>query len=210
MPASASGPSDIQHLAIIAGGKGTRLAGVAGDLPKVLVPVGGKPVLQHQLELAAAAGIGSVSIFAGYLAEAIREFVGDGSRFGLKAQVYVEDEPLGNAGALIGALDEMPEQFFVVYGDVMLAADLAAMARFHLEKEADFTAFVHPNDHPYDSDIIEASGGMAGLPQSTLIPTLRRPSTPTGSMPHSMPCAAMPCVALRRALAISPSISCRT
>ena len=158
LPEMADGAGGISHLAIIAGGKGTRLGGLAGDVPKVLVPVGGKPVLQHQLELAAAAGIGSVSIFAGHLAGAIKDFVGDGARFGLSVRVHVEAEPLGNAGALIGALDALPEQFFVVYGDVMLAVDLAAMARSHVEREADFTAFVHPNDHPYDSDIVEADG----------------------------------------------------
>jgi histidinol-phosphate phosphatase family protein len=148
----------INHLVIVAGGKGTRLAGVADDLPKVLVPVAGKPVLQHQLELAAASGITGVTIFAGHLADKITAFVGDGARFGLKAQVLVEDEPLGNAGAVLQALDRLPEQFFVVYGDVMLAVDLPAMAARHLERGADFTTFVHPNDHPADSDLIEAGG----------------------------------------------------
>src|ERR1700731_4447878 len=72
-----------KHLVILAGGKGTRLASVTGDLPKVLVPIGGKPVIQHHLELAAVAGITDVTIFAGYLGSQIERFVGDGSRFGL-------------------------------------------------------------------------------------------------------------------------------
>src|ERR1700739_102293 len=86
----------LNHLVIIAGGRGLRLSSVIGDLPKVLVPVGGKPVLQHQMELAAAAGIGEVTILAGHRAEKILEFVGDGSRFGLKVRIFTEDEPLGN------------------------------------------------------------------------------------------------------------------
>ena len=125
-------------------------------LPKTLIPVGGKPVLQHQLELARAAGVESVTVFAGYLADKIADFVGDGSRFGLDVSLIVEDAPLGNAGLLVSALDTLPEQFFVLYGDVMAAVDLARMGAFHLARRADFTTLVHPNDHPFDSDLIEA------------------------------------------------------
>lgn len=145
----------LNHLVITAGGRGLRLASVTGDVPKVLVPVGGKPVLAHQLELASRAGIEEVSIFAGHLAEKIRAFVGDGSRFGLKASVFTEAAPLGNAGAILESLDLLPEHFFVVYGDLMMAVDLQRMARFHLERQADLTILVHPNDHPHDSDLVE-------------------------------------------------------
>lgn len=145
----------VNHLVIVAGGKGTRLTSLSVDLPKVLVPVGGKPVLQHQLELAAASGIEQVTIFAGHLAEKIVSFVGDGSRFGLKVQVLVEETPLGNAGALLQNLNLLSDQFFVLYGDVMLAVDLQRIAKDHIDREAHLTAFVHPNDHPHDSDLIE-------------------------------------------------------
>jgi D,D-heptose 1,7-bisphosphate phosphatase len=131
------------------------LASVAGDLPKVLVPVGGKPVLQHQLELAAGAGIDEVTIFAGHLAEKIHHFVGDGSRFGLRVRIFTEKEPMGNAGALLQSLDLLPEHYFVVYGDLMLAVDLQRIAKRHLDRKADFTMLVHPNDHPQDSDLVE-------------------------------------------------------
>ena len=146
----------VEHLVIIAGGKGTRLSAMFGDVPKALVPVAGKPVLQHQLELAARAGVTSATIFAGFLADQIVEFVGDGSRFGMKITVHVEPHPLGNAGAVLQSLGDLPARFFVMYGDVMLAVDLARMARFHLDQTAAFTAFVHPNDHPFDSDLVEA------------------------------------------------------
>jgi D,D-heptose 1,7-bisphosphate phosphatase len=161
-----SSASRVPHLVIIAGGKGRRLAAVAGDLPKALVPVGGKPVLQHQLELAAAAGIHAVTIFGGYGADQIEAFIGDGSRFGLKAQVSVEPQPMGNAGALLHSLDALPEEFFVVYGDVMLAVDLPRLAQAHSERQADVTVMVHPNDHPYDSDLLEtaADGWVTAMP----------------------------------------------
>ncbi len=142
-------------MAIIAGGKGLRMGDAWPGLPKALIPVGGKPVLQHQLELARAAGVEAVTIFAGHLADRIVDFIGDGARFGLDIRVHIEAAPLGNAGALVGALDALPEQFFVLYGDVMAAVDLGRLAAFHLSRGADFTALVHPNDHPLNSDLIE-------------------------------------------------------
>ena len=145
----------IKHIAIIAGGKGDRLISVSRELPKVLVPVGGKPVLQHQLELAATAGVEHATLFAGDRSERIREFTGDGSRFGIHVRVLSENEPLGNAGAVLQSLDLLPEHFFVLYGDLMLAVDLARLAKRHLERNADFTMMVHPNDHPHDSDLVE-------------------------------------------------------
>lgn len=145
----------LNHLVIVAGGRGVRLASLAGDLPKALIPIGGKPVLQHQLELAVAAGIDDVTIFAGHLADKIFDFVGDGSRFGLRVQVFTEKESMGNAGALLRSLDLLPENFFVVYGDLMLAVDLQRIAKRHIDQKADFTLMVHPNDHPQDSDLLE-------------------------------------------------------
>ena len=146
----------MRHLAIVAGGKGARMAEAFPGLPKALIPVGGKPLLQHHLELARAAGVEGVTVFAGHLADKIAAFVGDGSRFGLDVRVIVEDAPLGNAGLLMGSLDRLPEQFFVLYGDVMAAVDLQRVGAFHLAHDADFTTLVHPNDHPLDSDLIEA------------------------------------------------------
>jgi D,D-heptose 1,7-bisphosphate phosphatase len=145
----------VKHLVIVAGGRGTRLRSVARDLPKSLVLVGGKPVLQHQLELAKRSGVDEVTIFAGHLAHSIASFVGDGSRFGLRVRVFVEADYMGNAGALLRSLDSLPEQFFVVYGDVMFAVDLERFAQRHVDRGADFTTFVHPNDHPCDSDLLE-------------------------------------------------------
>lgn len=147
----------ISHLAIVAGGRGQRLAELFPGIPKALVPVGGNPVLAHQFALAAACGIGTVSVFAGYLSDRIAAFLGDGSAFGVNAQVLTETEPLGSAGALVQSLDALPEHFLVLYGDVMTAVDLARMARFHLDREADFTCLVHPNDHPLDSDLLEVA-----------------------------------------------------
>lgn len=151
-------PAAADHLVIVAGGRGTRLEELFPGLPKALVPVGGKPVLAHQFELAAKCEIGKVTILAGHLSKKISEFVGDGLSFGVKARILVESEPLGSAGALIQNLDALPEHFFVLYGDIMTAVDLGGMGRFHLDRKADLTCLVHPNDHPLDSDLLEVEG----------------------------------------------------
>lgn len=140
---------------ILAGGKGTRLASVAGSVPKVLVPVGDRPVLAHQLDLLSAAGYKDVRIFAGHLAEQIQAFVCVNQWPDLKIQIEVETIPLGSAGAVIEKLDCLPEQFTVLYGDTMLAVDLPRMTTFHDQQGADVTVLVHPNDHPFDSDLVE-------------------------------------------------------
>jgi D,D-heptose 1,7-bisphosphate phosphatase len=145
----------VRHLVIAAGGKGTRLAALGADLPKALVPIGGKPVLAHQLELAAGAAVRDVTIFAGHLAGKIEAFVGDGSKLGMRVRIFAENEPMGSAGALLRSLHVLPEQFLLLYGNVMLAVDLQRMAKRHMERRADVTALVHPNDHPHDSDLLE-------------------------------------------------------
>ncbi len=142
---------------ILAGGKGTRLASISGSVPKVLVPVGGRPVLAHQLELLMAAGYKDVRIFAGHLAEQIQDFIKAGNWGDLNIQIEIESTPLGSAGAVIEKLDSLPEQFTVLYGDTMLAIDLERMTAFHSANDADVTILVHPNDHPFDSDLVEAN-----------------------------------------------------
>ncbi len=148
--------SVVRHLAIVAGGAGTRLASVSGNLPKALVSIGDKPVLQHQIEWAVAHGIDEITVFAGQHAKAIRDFSGDGSRFRVKIRVRSEEAPLGNAWAIVHSLDDLPPHFFVLYGDLMLGVDLERMGNHHVQEGADLTALVHPNDHPYDSDLIES------------------------------------------------------
>lgn len=143
---------------ILAGGKGTRLRQVTGDMPKPLVDVAGRPLLVHQLELAGAQGIHDILILTGYRSSAIEDLVGDGSRYGVHVtwRDEGESEPLGAAGALLAAFDQLEDRFFVFYGDCFMKVDLRRMLRWHEERQADAVLFVHPNDHPYDSDLVEA------------------------------------------------------
>lgn len=140
---------------ILAGGKGTRLAARANGLPKSLVEADGKPLLEYQLELLARYGVKEVTLLCGYGASLIREFCGDGSRWGLRVRYLIESAPLGTAGAVIPALDELPEEFFVLYGDTVVNVDLARFHAAHTASGAEGTLFLHPNDHPWDSDLVE-------------------------------------------------------
>lgn len=145
---------------ILAGGKGSRLATRSNGLPKPLVAVGGKSLLEHQFELLARHRVEQVAILCGYGATAIREFCGDGSRWGLRAKCIDESAPLGTAGAVIAALDQLPEEFLVLYGDTMVNVDLrrfyAAHTAAHAANGAVATLFLHPNGHPQDSDLVES------------------------------------------------------
>lgn len=142
---------------IVAGGKGTRLASRTGGLPKPLVEILGKPLLGYQLELLAEFGVRKVAILCGFGAAAIAEFCGDGSRWGLDLECIEESRPLGTAGAVISALDRLPSRFLVLYGDTMVNVDLRRMLEAHRSSHADCTLFLHPNDHPQDSDLVETN-----------------------------------------------------
>lgn len=140
---------------IVAGGKGTRIASVAAEIPKAMIPINGKPVIEYQIELAKRYGLTEFIFIIGYLGEQIEDYFADGSNWGVSISYFKEAKPLGTAGALAYLKDELKEDFFVFYGDTVMDIDLMKMRDFHLNKKSDATLFVHPNDHPYDSDIVE-------------------------------------------------------
>ena len=93
---------------IMAGGKGTRIASMAGDIPKPMIRICGKPILQWEIECLARNGITDITLVIGHLGHFIREYFADGSAFGVSVSYYEETEPLGTAGALyrLPGLDE--------------------------------------------------------------------------------------------------------
>src|SRR6185503_12517740 len=140
---------------IIAGGMGTRLKARLGDMPKPLIPIGGKPLLVHQIELAKRHGFTEIVIFACYRPDLIEAELKDGSPWGVKVQYEIEQTPLGTAGAVLAGLSSLAEQFLVFYGDTMVNVDLARIWKKHTSSGADATLLLHPNDHPLDSDLVE-------------------------------------------------------
>ena len=140
----------------MAGGKGTRLAGLTQDeIPKPMVSLLGKPLLLWQMEALKRSGITEIILVIGHLGHVIEDFFGDGGAFGLHIQYFREEKPLGTAGALAHVRPMLEQTFFLLYGDVLFDIDLRRMERFHRERRADATLFVHPNAHPFDSDLVE-------------------------------------------------------
>lgn len=144
----------------MAGGKGTRLRAITKDeIPKPMAPVGGKPILLWQIETLREQGVRDIVLIVGYLGEKIRAYFGDGSAFGVRIRYIEEAQPLGTAGALALLPPLLTgEAFFLVFGDVLFDVDLARMAAYHREKGAEATLFVHPNSHPFDSDLVVCDG----------------------------------------------------
>jgi D,D-heptose 1,7-bisphosphate phosphatase len=140
---------------ITAGGKGTRIREVAGEIPKAMLPVAGKPVLEYQVELAKKYGFKEFIFLIGYLGEQIEKYFGKGSKFGVNIDYYHEIEPLGTAGAFKEIEHLLTEDFWVFYGDTVMDIDMPRMLDFHRQKQGDATLFLHPNDHPYDSDLVD-------------------------------------------------------
>jgi histidinol-phosphate phosphatase family protein len=146
----------MKQLVILAGGMGTRLKARLGDLPKPMIPIEGKPLLEHQVELAKRHGFDDILIFACYRADLIDKHFGDGARWGVKLRTIVEREPLGTAGAVVAGFDLLADDFVVLYGDTMVNVDLTRMHGAFLESKADAALLLHPNDHPLDSDLVDA------------------------------------------------------
>src|ERR1044072_227496 len=145
----------MKQLGILAGGKGTRLKDRLGDLRKPMIPSAAKPLLEHQIELARAHGFEDVLLFVFYRADLIQQHFGDGRRWGLRIRYIVEKEPLGTAGAVLAGFDALADRFAVMYGDTMVNVDLTRFWDAHESSRVDATLFLHPNNHPLDSDLVE-------------------------------------------------------
>ena len=145
----------IDTAVILAGGKGTRIHALFPDRPKPLIPIQGKPILIHQLELLQRYGITTVIISLGHKAKKIQSYLEKHPVSGLIIHYEVEPAPLGTAGAIRQLRSPLPSSFLVLYGDVMINMDLNRLFHFHNAKPALATLVVHPNDHPHDSDLLE-------------------------------------------------------
>lgn len=139
---------------IMAGGKGTRIASVASDIPKPMIKVCGKPILEYQIECLKRYHLTDITIVVGYLGHIIKEYFGDGGAFGCSISYYTETDPLGTAGALYKIQDSLSEDFILLNGDIIFDIDFDRITAFHRQKEAWTTLAVHPNSHPYDSALL--------------------------------------------------------
>ena len=150
------------EVAILAGGQGTRLRERTGNLPKPMAPILGKPLLQFQIELCRRYGFTHIALLVHYNHEIISDFFGDGATLGVHLEYLVEQSPRGTAGALCDALPRLAPTFLVLYGDTYLDVNLRTFLKYHRSHQAQGTLFLHPNDHPQDSDLVEIdpNGGL--------------------------------------------------
>lgn len=146
----------MKNAAILAGGLGKRLRPLTDNMPKPMIDVDGKPLLQHQVELLARHGVERIFILSGYKAEAVENHFGDGSDFDTEIIHLREEFPLGTGGALRELKGKVDDDFLLLYGDVYVGADLSRMARYHETRKPLATLAVHPTDHPQDSDLVVA------------------------------------------------------
>ena len=141
---------------IMAGGKGTRISSVASDIPKPMIEIEGKPVLEREIECLRSQGFTDIIITVSHLGNIIMDYFKDGSDFGVNIEYFFEKEPLGNAGALYQIKDKLTEDFLLLNADAIFDVDFNRFVDYHRKKGGLVTLFTHPNSHPYDSGLIIA------------------------------------------------------
>ena len=142
---------------IMAGGKGTRISSVASDIPKPMIKIEGKPVLEHEIECLRDQGFTDLIITVSHLGSIIMNYFGNGSRFGVSIQYFNEETPLGNAGALFKLREQLTDDFLLLNSDAIFDVDFNRFVDFHRAHGGLVTLFTHPNNHPYDSGVLIAS-----------------------------------------------------
>lgn len=141
---------------ILAGGRGERLGKITDKLQKTMIKIGGLPVLRHQINLLLKYGVKDIIFLTAYRPEDVKEYFGDGKRLGAKIRYFNEDNGISTTGERFKEIEGiLKEDFLVLYGDVMINLDIKKIVMFHKEKKSDCTIAIHPNSHPYDSDLLE-------------------------------------------------------
>ncbi|MFH2202539.1 MAG: sugar phosphate nucleotidyltransferase [Elusimicrobiota bacterium] len=141
--------------AIIAGGQGQRMRAVS-DVPKVMLPVGGKPILEHQIEWLKKYGFSDVFLCLGYKADVVRSHFGDGSKWGVQLTYRIEETARGTAGAVADLAPSLLGDLLIVYGDLFLQMDCARLLAEHGRHDGLATLVVRRTEHPHDSDLVMA------------------------------------------------------
>lgn len=142
---------------IMAGGRGTRISDLFPDIPKPLIPIESIPVLEREIYSLRNQGFTDMILTVSHMADKIMDYFGNGEKLGVKIEYFVEETPLGNAGALYKLRDRIgTEPFLLLNADAVFDVDFNRMVEFHKARNALVTLFTHPNSHPYDSGLIIA------------------------------------------------------
>lgn len=158
---------------ILAGGKSTRLKPLTDNLPKQLVKIDERTILEHIIDLFKKYGITDITLTVQYLAEMMKDYCGDGSRFGVKISYLEEKEPLGTAGGLRILKDQIKESFFVSNGDELKDLNLDEMLEQHRQQQSLATIAVNrvPDPHNYGCIIMKGKKITKFLEKSRDLPT---------------------------------------
>lgn len=147
---------------IMAGGKGTRISSIASDIPKPMIKIDGKPILEYEIECLRSQGFKDIILTVSYMGKIIMDYFGDGRKispvtgksFGVHIEYYFEEKPLGNAGALFKLKSKLTDPFLLLNADALFDVDFNRFVDFHKVCGGTVTLFTHPNNHPYDSGLI--------------------------------------------------------
>ncbi len=139
---------------ILAAGVGTRLQSTCPGIPKVMLPLGNKPLIERQIEHLKKFGILDFYINIHYLPELIKNHLGSGKKWGVRIHYSYEPVLLGTSGSLNNFVKDLDETFIVLYGDVFTIINLDNFVKFHKIKKSQATLLVHETDHPEDSDLV--------------------------------------------------------
>ena len=138
----------------MAGGEGTRLRPLTSNQPKPMLPLANRPMMEHVIRLLKEHGLEDIVVTVAFMPHAIRTYFGDGSEFGVKLSYATEETPLGTAGSVRNAKDELDEPFLVISGDVLTDIDLSAIISFHEERGALATIGLKAMENPLDFGIV--------------------------------------------------------
>ncbi|MBW3574570.1 MAG: nucleotidyltransferase family protein [Actinobacteria bacterium] len=139
---------------IMAGGEGTRLRPLTSNQPKPMMPLVNRPMMEHIVLLLQQHGFDDIVVTVAFLANHIRTYFGDGSEFGVRMVYATEETPLGTAGSVRNAMDELDERFLVISGDVLTDIDLSEVVAFHDRRGALATIGLTAVENPLEFGIV--------------------------------------------------------
>jgi mannose-1-phosphate guanylyltransferase / phosphomannomutase len=143
---------------VMAGGEGTRLRPLTSNQPKPMVPIVGKPCMEHIIDLLRKHGFDDVIVTLAFMPQAIRGYFGDGEAYGVSIRYSVEESPAGTAGSVKLAEEALDETFLVISGDALCDIDLGALVRFHRQRGAMVTIGLKSVPNPLEFGIVVTDG----------------------------------------------------
>jgi NDP-sugar pyrophosphorylase family protein len=152
------GKGNLRKAYILAGGKGMKMRPITYEIPSAMVPIKGKPILEHQIEILRKYDIREIVIAIGHLGDKIKEYFGSGSSMGVDIKYVEEEKPLGTAGGLRMAKPFLDETFLMIYGDNLFNFDIEDFYKFHLENKTMATIALTTVDDPWNYGVISLKG----------------------------------------------------